>query len=74
MSSTLATLSGQAIIQSKSSPLLMSTSLCCQNDLKGAIPVPGPTMITGVSRLLGSLKSVSLNSTKVQDFSQYLNH
>jgi len=46
----------------------MSKSVCCHNhscksrvegsgDLKGARPVPGPTMMMGVPRSLGSLKS-----------------
>lgn len=38
------------------SPVFPSATLSCKADLKGATPVPGPTIITGVSFSLGNFR------------------
>lgn len=40
----------------KNSPFFPSAILSCRADLKGATPVPGPTIMTGVSFSLGNLR------------------
>lgn len=40
----------------KISPFFPSAILSCTADLKGATPVPGPTIITGVSFSLGNFR------------------
>ncbi len=42
---------------------LIMARRCCRKPRKGAMPVPGPTMITGLLRSLGGLKSAALRST-----------
>lgn len=46
----------------ENSPEAISNSilLCCQNDLKGAMPVPGPTIMTGSEGSSGSWKAGAL--------------
>lgn len=47
--------------------LFLSDILCCQKLLNGAIPVPGPIMMTGVEWSSGKWKPLALLTSKLQD-------
>lgn len=47
---------GDAVTWVKLSPVLSSAILSCIIDLNGATPVPGPTIITGVSLSAGNFR------------------